>query len=279
MKKAFLFIFIALSSCISDTSNNSENILARVNDDYLYESELTGFVPKGTSIKDSIVLVKNFINNWVLQKLIIHKAEKNLTDEDKNFDRQLEDYRNSLIIYQYESMLISQNIDTLVTDTEIENYYNANINNFELKNNIVQVIYIKLNIDNPKINKIRACLKSDKEKDKDSFEKYCEEYAVKYFLDEETWVYFDDLLQVVPIKTYNQEAYLKNNRNIEITDDPFIYLVKFIDFKIKEGVSPLSFKKENIRHLIINKRKLNLIKKMRQELFENAMENNNFEIF
>ena len=102
---------------------------------------------------------------------------------------------------------------------------------------------------------------------------------ILYFLDDETWILFDNLLRFVPIKTYNKEAYLQNHLKIELKEDPYIYFVNFSDFKIKEGISPLSFEKENIRQIIINKRKLNIIRHMREEVFQTALENNDFEIY
>ena len=103
--------------------------------------------------------------------------------------------------------------------------------------------------------------------------------AEEYFLDNETWVLFNNLTKNIPIKTYNQELFLKNNRFIEITDVPYHYLINFIDFKIKESISPLSIEKENIRRIILNKRKMELIKNMENEIFDYALKNNKFEIY
>jgi len=195
------------------------------------------------------------------------------------FEKQLEDYRNSLIIYKYETKLISQSLDTVVTDSDIETYYNDNIGNFQLKDNIVKVYYARLNIEIPELKKIRRFFNSSIPEYRDSVEVYIENLADLYYLDDETWILFDDVLKYVPINTYNQEAYLKNHRRIEITDDDYVYFVHFSDFKIKDGISPLSFEKANIRQIIINKRKLDIIGKMRDEVFQSALENNEFEIY
>lgn len=195
------------------------------------------------------------------------------------FEKQLEDYRNSLIIYTYESKLIGQKLDTVVSDTDIEKYYNDNVGNFQLKDNIVKVYYARFNNDISELRKIRRFFNSSIPEYRDSVEVYIESLADLFYLDDETWILFDDVLKYVPINTYNQEAYLQNHRNIEITEDDQIYFVNFSDFKIKDGVSPLSFEKENIRQIIINKRKLNIIEKMRKEVFQSALENNEFEIY
>lgn len=254
-------------------------MLARVYDEYLYESELKDIIPSDTKAKDSILIAQNYINNWISQKIVLYKAQRNLQAEDMLFEKQLEDYRNSLIVYSYETKLISQRLDTVVTDADIEVYYNDNIGNFQLRDNIVKVYYARFKSDIPELRKIRRFINSNTPEFRDSVEVYIENLADLFYLDDETWILFDDVLKYVPINTYNQEAYLQNHRSIEITEDDHIYFVNFSDFKIKDGVSPLSFEKENIRQIIINKRKLSIIEKMRDEVFQSALESNEFEIY
>ncbi len=270
---------LALNSCINVPKQSDENVLARVYDDYLYESDLKGIVPDGTNVKDSIAIVWNYVNGWIVEKLELSKARRNLLDEDMQFEKQLEEYRNSLIIYQYESKLVSQTLDTVVSDVEIEEYYNKNIGSFQLKDNIVKGFYARFKEDNPNIPKIRKFFYSKKLGAMDSLEVYIEMYSNLYFLDDETWILFNDLLKFVPIQTYNEEAYLKNHRKIELKVEPHVYLVSIADFKIKESVSPLSFEKEKIRQIIINKRKLEIINRMREEIFQTAQQDNDFEIY
>ncbi len=254
-------------------------MLARVYDEYLYESELKDFIPQGTKAKDSILIAQNYINSWVSEKIILYKAQRNLLEEDMLFENQLEDYRNSLIIYSYETKLINQRLDIIVSDVEIEDYYNENVGNFQLKDNIVKVYYARFNSKIPELRKVRRFFNSNIPEYRDSVEVYIESLADLFYLDDETWILFDDVLKYVPINTYNKEAYLKNHRRIEITNEEFVYFVNFSDFKIKDGVSPLSFEKENIKQIIINKRKLDIISKMRDEVFQSALENNEFEIY
>lgn len=268
-----------MTSCFSGVNKSSENVLARVYKDYLYESELEDVVPAGTNPKDSIMIVQNYINNWVSQKLILNKSNRNLLDEDLQFEKQLEEYRNSLIIYKYESKLISQNLDTVVKDEELESYYNENLGNFQLKDNIVKIFYARFDSKLPELRKIRGFFYSSRPEHRDSLEVYIENFADLFYLNDETWILFNDVLRYLPINTYNQEAYLQNHRKIEIKEEPWVFLVNFTDFKVKDGVSPLSFEKENISQIIINKRKLEIIGEMRDEVFQSALDNNDFEIY
>jgi hypothetical protein len=273
-----LLVFLT-AGCSGFFRKKTERTLARVQDDYLYESDLQGVIPGGTAPKDSSVLAKNFINSWVRQRLIIHQAEKNLTSEQMDFTHQLENYRNSLVIYEYENALVKQKLDTIILEDEIETYYDANHQNFLLKDNIVQFQYVKLPLRSPKISQFKKLLRSDESVDKTRLAEQCEQFAADYFLDDQNWLLFNDVLKQIPIRTYNQEEFLQNHREVEYQDSMFVYLVRFRDFKIKEGVSPLSFEKERIRNIILNKRKIDLITKMHDDLYEKAVKNNDFEVY
>lgn len=268
-----------LFSCKSRINNADDRVLARVFDEYLYQSDIAGLIPAGASVRDSLDIVKNLIDNWIQQTLVLKKAESNLTSEQMNFNKQLEEYRKSLIIYEYETKLVQQKLDTIVSDEEIEKYYEQNKSNFELKDNIVRVQFVKIEQNSQYRNAIKKIFLSDNPDDREILEDYCMKHASNFFLDDSSWLLFDDLLKEIPIVTYNQEAYLQNHRYIEIEKAPFIYMVLFKDFKIKESVSPLSFERENIRDIIINKRKLELIKNMQKEVMMKAVENNDFEIY
>lgn len=260
--------------------NADERIkVARAFDYFLFQDDLLGIVPSGVSESDSLTITGNFIENWIRQKSVLHKAENNLDDEKKNVQRKLEEYRNSLLTYTYETELIRQKLDTIVSDEEIEKFYNQNRNNFELKDNIIKVIYLKLNKKSPKLNRAREWYKSNSAKDRTALQEYCHQYALNYFLDDDTWLLFDDLLKEIPIKTYDKEQYLQNNRNIEIEDSSNIYLVSIKGFMTKNSNSPLSFERNNIQTMIINQRKLALVEKMQQEAYDDARKSGDVEVY
>ena len=279
MKQILLIsIIITLASCgssgVKDTS-----IVAKVYNDYLYTSELSDIVPAGSSSKDSLSIVKNYINNWIEQKLLIHNAEENLSSKQKNFEKQLEDYKNSLLIFNYEKELVSQKLDTTVSDSAIKSYYNKNKNEFLLKENIVKVRYVKLSANSANASTAKNLYKLETPAAKSELEEYCKKYAVNYYFDDSTWLYFNDLLKEIPIKTYDQEDYLKNHRFIELSDSLYSYYLNIKDYQVKESVSPISFEKENVRKIILNKRKLKLIKDMQDNVFKEALKNKDFEIY
>jgi hypothetical protein len=278
-KLLFIILSLSLLAACSSSNEKKEDVVARAYDEYLYKSDLIGLVPKGTPAKDSLATVKSFIDNWIKTKLLIHNAEENLSSDQKDFEKQMEDYRNSLILYTYEKELIRQKLDTSVNDSAIATFYESNKAEFLLKDNIVKVWYVKMPLKSANSASIKALYKTDTEANKKILEEKCNQFAANYYLDDESWLMFDDLLKEIPIKTYDQEDYLKNHRFIEMQDSLYDYFVNIKDFQVKESVSPLSFEKENIRSIILNKRKLKLIEDMQNTLFKNALKEKEFEIY
>lgn len=104
-------------------------------------------------------------------------------------------------------------------------------------------------------------------------------YAANYYLDDETWLFFNDLLKEIPIKTYDQENFLRNNHFIEIKDSLYYYFVHIKDFMVKEGLSPIDFEKERIAEMIVNRRKVELLKKMQEEIYHEATLKGKIEVY
>lgn len=271
-----VFLF---ASCGPAIKNEKGTVIAKVHDKYLYESDIDGLVPSGISVHDSVSIVKNYTENWVKTQLMISQAKKNLPAKQLDFDQQLEEYRNSLIIYRYETELVKQLLDTIVTDEEIEKYYEDHLNDFELKENIVKLQYVIIEKDSEETEFFNDLFKLPDTIMMDSLEASSKIYARSYFLDTAYWFRFDELLEFIPIETYNQELFLKGRRFIELSDDQYTYLLNFVDFKIKDDTSPLDFEHNDIVSIIINKRKMQLVKKVRKDLYMKAVQNEEFEVY
>lgn len=270
---------LVLFSCKYLQRSDHKPVLARVNNTYLYIDDLEGVVPPGTEPEDSIVLVNQFVQNWIREQLVLQKAEMNLSSDLKNVEKQLEEYRKSLIIYAYQEKLVSQNLDTNVTEAEIAQYYENNKANFELRENIVKADYAVFNRSNKELTKIKSLFRSEKQEQQDKYADLCRKYAYKYSLGDTNWIRFDDLLKELPLPADNQELFLSTRRFVEIEDSSNVYLVNIKTYKIKESQSPLAFEKTRIRSIILNQRKLAMLAKMEEDTYLDALNKKEFEIF
>lgn len=270
---------LLVSSCNLFEKEVEQNAIARVKNKYLYDSDLEGIIPEGASKEDSLLIANNFIQKWIKENLVLAKAELNLKANQKDFQKQLEDYKNTLVIYTYEEELIHQRLDTFVSNQEIKEYYEENQLNFDLKNDIVKVRYVKVAKKAPHIKKMRKYYRSTKKEDIEKLTEYSHQFAEKFYLNENEWILFDEVLKEVPIQVNDKSGYLKNVKHTEIEDSLSYYFVYFKDYKLEEDVAPLSFEKHNIKNIIINKRKLNLINEIKQDLYQEAIQKKEFEIY
>jgi len=259
--------------------DSEEQVIARVEEEYLYHSDIEGIVPEGISEDDSVLIINNYIQNWVKENLILQKAELNLMENQKDLKKQLEDYRKTLIIYSYEKELIRQKLDTNVTKEEIKAFYDENKQNFDLRDDILKVRYLKVAKNAPQIKKIRKVYKSAKDEDVEKLNEYAHQFSEKFFLSDNQWILFDELLDEVPLNVIKREGFLKNIKHVELEDSLSYYFVYIKDYRLKNDVAPLSFEKLNIKNIIINKRKLNLMNRIKNELYQEALMKKDIEIY
>lgn len=272
---------MSLVSCDLLFGPNDEKVgepVIRVFDKFLYHSDLSKITPEGTDSFDSTILVQNYMNTWTETQLMIHRAELNLNEGQMNFDQELTDYKNNLIIYKYEQALIQQKLDTSISPQEIQNYYSDNPQNFELKDYVVKARWIKVDKEAPKLKKIRKVINSEKKEDIAALEDYCYQFAVNCLL-EDTWLYLDEFYSSVPLKTNNIEGFLRSNASFEVGDEQFLYLVYIKDYKLKETISPLELERDKIKNIILNKRKIKLLSVIRDGLLEEGKDKNNVQYY
>jgi len=274
-------VMISAITCERQLYSNSETVLARVGEHYLYLSELAEGIPSNINSTDSIQMLNSMIDNWIRQELLLQHSNSNLPDSLKDFSEQLNIYENNLIIYEFKKRWVEQNMDTVVSREDIEIYYENHLKDFQLKENIVQFVFIKIPVQSEMVEQAKDLIKriADTTVDRSMVADFCQQNALDYYLNDEKWNSFNDLVTKVPIETFNQEIYLKNNHFIEIKDHPFWYFVNLRDFKIKEDVSPLNFERDRIRNIILNKRKLDLLNSLEEDIFEDAATNQQFEIY
>jgi hypothetical protein len=279
LKKAILFILVILSACSNlFQSEPDDRIVARANDKYLRMSELSERIPDGLSERDSITLAENYIMKWIQNEILTRQARESLEAGEQDFTKQLDEYRNSLLLFTLEQKLVSQYLDTVVSEQEIEAYFQQNRSQFELKGNIVKFDFVKITKRSRHLKEFRNLLKSDNPEYFIKLAEYAEKNATDYWFARE-WISFNDLLNEMPLEVDNQALYLRRTNYAEAEDSLFIYLLRIIDYKTADSISPLEFEKDKIRNIILNARKIDIIEKKRQEFIDQAFKDDKAKIF
>lgn len=261
-------------------AEGDRQVIARVNNSYLYRDELVGIVPANASSADSAARVSTYVDSWVRKQLLIQEASKRININEAELERKILDYRYSLIAYEYQSQYVKQNLDTVVSASEIESYYKANIDNFILKQNIVRATYIKVPKNAPQTSKIKPLILSRNEKDNQELKSYCLSFSVAYHLSDSSWLIFDELVRNSPmVEIPNKVHFLKTNPYYETEDEAYLYFLKVDEYRITDNVSPLEFVRDEITNIILNKRKVELSKRLEEEVYNDALKKDLVEIF
>jgi len=275
-----IILLCVLNSCnTAQHKSSNEKKIASVGIEELTDKEFKKQLIYSSNKTDSTAFAKKTIENWVVETLLFQEALTKLEPEEIDVEAQVNEYKKQLINYIYETKLIENNLDTLVSQNEIEEYYNEHIDNFILKDNIVKVNYFKIPIQSKEIGKIKKLLISVQPKDKEQLEVLCLQHAESYFINDSVWLLLDDIKREIPKLKDQLEYNAMKGRVIEIGDAEAYYYLKIKDVKIKNSVSPLGFEKTNIKTFIINSRKLKLIQAYKQQLLEKANAEKTFKIF
>ena len=261
-------------------SDESRKPVARVNQSFLYLDELKGIVPKDANAADSAARISSYVTSWIRKKLLLNEAAKNIDINEAEVERRVEEYRYSLIGYEFQNFYIKKNLNDSVSSTEIAAYYKTHLDNFVLKQNIVQGTYIKVPKTAPRIQRIKPLVFSNKPKEMEELKSYCLSFSAEYQLPDSSWIELDKLVANSPMATIPDKIqFLRNYRYYETNDQDFLYFLKVDAFKIVDNVSPVEFVESEIKNIILNKRKVELAKKLEDEVYENGVKRKEFEVF
>lgn len=264
----------------SEFQNTTEKPVARVYNKFLYPRDLEGVIGKNMSQRDSAKRVNNYVKNWFKKQLIIARAESELALDQSEIERKILDYRYAILAHEFKKAYVNNHLDTLISDSEIASYYERKKDNFVLKQNIFKGAFVKLPVNAPKIRRFRKLFRAEKPEDKEELRSYCVQFALNYSLEEDAWLNFDEIIINSPLMSIpNKVQFLRNNSHYEAKDEDSIYFLKINSYKISDEISPMEFVEDQIRNIILHKRKVELIDKLEEDIYSKANESNEIEIF
>lgn len=274
-----ILLLLFHSGCSLTEEDRKEEPVARVFERYLYPSDLKDAVPPGTSRQDSMILARRYIDTWVKDQLMLHRAEQALTDEQKDFEKQIAEYRKSLLIFSYRQKLLQQKLDTVVDDAEVRAYYEENLNNFLLGQDVIKGTFVKVPRSAPRLAELRSWSRSNSEESLAEMEQYCLSYADKFSNFNDTWVNFSSIKVQLPMQISNPAAYLRYQRNIETSDSLFRYFLHVSDHLTEGEPAPIEMVSDDITNILLNKRKIEFFRDLEQRVYNDGVSRNQFEIY
>ncbi|WP_010228705.1 hypothetical protein [Gillisia marina] len=270
---------IVLQSCNYFQKAEEREVVARVNENYLYLEDIQALVGEGVSEEDSTLMVNNFINRWATQQLLIDKAKFNLSSEQqKEFDELVSNYKNELYSKAYADAMVAKRLDTALNENEIEGYYKEHLENFRLNEDLVKLRFINLS-NNMDFEDIKRKFIRFNEEDKSDLDKISLQFK-SYSFNDSVWVGTKSVYnRIVPLNDGNKSQLLKKSNFLQLEDSLEVYLVYVNDVLLRNDQAPLEYATSTIKQILLNKRKANLVKELEKDITRDAIENKQFEIY
>lgn len=266
-------------SCTPKASTETDQTIVQVGNKLLTLNDLSTKIPTGLTASDSIAFVEAYIEKWIKQQLLVNEAESKLTSEEKDVREELEKYKEELLIFRYQSSRIPEIVERSVPYSEIETYYNENTEKFDLSETIVRVNYLILPQGVKLTAQMRKIAVSDDPDDISAFEEYAHTYARKYENFNDNWVSFNNLIVNSKLNESNETRLLQQNKIIEFVSNSETHLLVIRDYKLAGETAPIDFVEPQIRYLLINNKKLDFLREIKDSLYTDALKYNKFRVF
>ncbi|WP_242086207.1 peptidyl-prolyl cis-trans isomerase [Aestuariivivens sediminis] len=269
-----------ITSCKFFKTTDDRVAIARVNDSFLYEEDIQGLISEDTSREDSILLVQNYIKSWATQQLLLDGAKLNLSvNKQETFNRLVNQYKNDLYAKAYLEALVSRSVDTVVAIEEAEAYYLENKAIFKLNEELVKFRYINVVETINNFKNIEKRFKRFNAEDKNELDSLSIQFK-SYSLNDSIWVKVSQVIDKIPVlNSENKNQLLKKSNFIQLKDSLGVYLMQINDVLLRNETAPLEYVKPTIDQIVVNKRKLELIKQIEKDITKDAIKNKQFEIF
>ena len=274
-----IILILLIISCELE-NNSKEEPIARVNDNFLFFSEIQESLDENMSQNDSMLAVNSAINNWASKKLLYEKAIFNLSNSKQNeLDLLVKSYESDLYISNYEKEWLKTRVDTIVSNDQLQSYYSENKNKFRLRQDILLARFIELPIEN--FNKTQIVRSFRRLNFQDKI--YLDSISLQFkssFINDSVWLRPELFFNKFKIENkIKHNRYLRKKSFFEIKDLESLYLVYISDILRKNDYAPMSYVKPTLVQILLNKRKLEMKKQLKTDILKQGISENNFEIY
>ncbi len=256
-----------------------DEVVARVGDRKLHRSQLDAYIPEGVSGEDSVALAKQYINTWATDLVYLDMAENELSKEEKDVSRELEEYRISLLKYRYEQLYVNSRLDTTITPSEIRSYYEAHPDLFLLESPVLKVRFMQIPAESSFLDKIKKKMASSKVEDVLEADSLAFKAALKYTDRSEDWTDLGTLSREFGSSPQILLSSLHNSF-IEVPDGQGnVYVAYVVDMVWEGNPAPLEYCTASIRDIILSARKHALVTDLERDLLMDARNRDRFVIY
>lgn len=276
---ALLTLLWGAFACHQEYENHPQEAVVRVYDKTLSREEVNSVIPLGSSSQDSLKIANAYIKEWIKETLIAEKARLNVPPNEPTIEAKVAAYRQSLLIQYYEQQLLNQKADLTPSDEEIQSFYNQHKAGYQLKENLLRGIFLKLSNDAPKINEVKKLMSSNDEEDYLKLEDYCLQNAKAFDDFREVWKPESLIIKAHPNRKDNTSYSFNKEQLYESSDSLYVYLLNVTEITPQTTPAPLEYIKERIIKILKQQKKLEFIDTFEREILFDAVQNKQVEYY
>ena len=282
MRSSYFLIILILTvfSCDWTIKSTHQDAIARVNSTFLTKDKIDAGLFDGLSVQDSLIQIQNIINDWATQQLLQDGALLNLeAQKQKEFETLVKDYKRDLLTSAYLEAMTKQNLDTIISNQELELAYKQNKELFYLKEDLIKLRYINHNLSMSNSNEIKRRFKRYNAEDRAILDTISLQFN-SFFLNDSVWINSNQVISKIgPLQKGFNKVLLKKQNFIQLKDSLGLYLMQVKDVLEIGQPAPLAYVTPTLKQIIINKRKLKLVNQLKSEIVNDALRNKKFEIY
>ncbi|MAZ50932.1 MAG: peptidylprolyl isomerase [Flavobacteriaceae bacterium] len=279
-KRFIVYLIVFLISSCNLFENKPLRAIAKYKSNYLFFEDIKKYIPKNLSEKESLVLIENEIAKWAKNHILIEQANINLNNEKKN---QLlvmaKEYSDELFSFHYKEKIVKSLMDTVVNQNSIDEYYKQNKINYKLNEDIVKARFIKISNENFEIPNIRNRFRRFNKSDISFLDSISLQFSA-YSFNDSIWINKDVFFSKLPeVRDYVKNNIVKKNLFYQLEDSLELYLIKVSESALRNTIAPIDYLEPTLRQILVNKRKLEFIRNFENELYIDAIQTKELEIY
>lgn len=279
-KRFIVYLIVFLISSCNLFENKPLRAIAKYKSNYLFFEDIKKYIPKNLSEKESLVLIENEIAKWAKNHILIEQANINLNSEKKN---QLlvmaKEYSDELFSFHYKEKIVKSLMDTVVNQNSIDEYYKQNKINYKLNEDIVKARFIKISNENFEIPNIRNRFRRFNKSDISFLDSISLQFSA-YSFNDSIWINKDVFFSKLPeVRDYVKNNIVKKNLFYQLEDSLELYLIKVSESALRNTIAPIDYLEPTLRQILVNKRKLEFIRNFENELYIDAIQTKELEIY
>ena len=272
----FLFVSGGCQPKENQNDTSKAKVLAQVFNKQLLDTDLEGILPEGYKPEDSTMIYNAYIENWLRDAVLMHEAEQKIS-QNIDIDKLVKDYRSTLILHNYEEVIVETQLDSTISQTELNQFYEENKDNYQLKESLARVWFMKIPINANEIGQLDLWWQSEDIDDQLNLIEYCDTYAEIYHLDKEKWYEIAKIKRHIPTKLTPLGTFTQKGADITASDERYKYYLRVFELIQKNEAPPKEYIEEKARQVILQKRKSLLLKEHKENLYEKEI--NNVKVF